>query len=153
MKAAAVNSSGTDNRPRKRARHGKRQPRIPHTKFCDTFAPLFCCATFTKCVLSCSVCLVNDSLATVTDCFAWQHKRAAMPAYPMRRSAAFTVFSDSGRSRLRTPGKTSRPSPVNGFNSARIDTACVENGITCGTLAFMRAFGMRHSNFSRSISA
>jgi hypothetical protein len=56
---------------------------------------------------------------------------------PMRRRAAFTVFSLIGRSLPRALGNTYSPRPVSGCSSRRISAACAASGTMCGVLVLL----------------
>src|SRR5271163_536330 len=60
---------------------------------------------------------------------------------PMRRKAAFNVFSDMQRAKERTDGNRNLPWPVNFRSSLRIVTARGASGIRCTLRIFIRPAG------------
>jgi hypothetical protein len=73
-------------------------------------------------------------------------------AYPSRRRAALSVFSESGREGERTPGKSNSYCPVSVRSTSRMTMACGASGTRCGRRIFMRVAGMVQTPASRSNS-
>jgi hypothetical protein len=71
---------------------------------------------------------------------------------PIRRSAAFMVFSLIGRQRVLMAGKTKPVGPVRGRSSRNSSTTCLDNGTACGRRVFMRPSGIRQTTSLRSNS-
>ena len=72
---------------------------------------------------------------------------------PIRRKAAFMVFSDMQRATDRTEGNRNRPCSVSLRSSMRIETARGASGTLCGLRIFMRPAGTSQMAASRSNSA
>jgi hypothetical protein len=71
---------------------------------------------------------------------------------PMRRKAAFSVFSDIQRETDRTDGNRNLPSSVNFRSFLRTATARGASGTRCGSRIFIRPAGISHPAASRSNS-
>ncbi len=74
------------------------------------------------------------------------------PVYPMRRKAAFKVFSLIGRWNERVDGKSKRPWPVSSFNSNNNSIERFGNGTACSARIFIRSAGILQTLASKSNS-
>ena len=72
---------------------------------------------------------------------------------PMRRKAAFRVFSDMHRATDRTDGNRNLHCPVSFRSSLRIERARGASGTRCGLRIFMRPAGISQTAASMSNSA